>query len=222
MADFSPNTNLDDARKLRAFLLAVAGVLLLTSFALFTEAVAQKKALFEWDLYGKEQLHEYALANDAAREFFLRFTDLAAQRVLVVGAALVMLVLAFKREWWLALIWTTVTFGGFKLVTLLKAYYDRTRPSFIDPIVIEPSPSMPSGHAADATLVFGMLAYLWIRFTRRSGWIATPFLGVFVASIGFSRVYLGVHFVSDVVAGILIGAGVVALGVAAAEATRER
>jgi membrane-associated phospholipid phosphatase len=222
MPDFSPNTNWDDARKLRAFLLAVDGLLLLTSFALFTEAALQKKAFYEWDLYGKEQLHEYALANAAARTFFLRFTDLASQQVLLAGAALVLVVLAVKRAWRLGLIWSCTTLGGFKLVSLVKVYYDRARPSFVDPIIVELSPSMPSGHTADATLLVGMLAYLLIRFTRRSGWIALPFLAVFIIGIAFSRVYLGAHYVSDVIAGMFFGAGVAALGMAAAEATRER
>jgi membrane-associated phospholipid phosphatase len=222
MSEFSPNTDLNDARKLRAFSLAVAGVLLLTSFALMTEATLQKKAFVEWDLYCKERLHEYALGNTAAREVFLRFTDLASQRLMLIVAGAVLIALAVKREWWLGLVWSVVTFGGFKLVSLLKSYYDRSRPWFVDPIIFAPSPSLPSGHTADATLVFGMLAYLWIRFTRCSGWIAAPFVGLFIVAIAFSRVYLGVHYLSDVVAGVLVGAGCVALGMAAAETTRER
>lgn len=222
MADFSPNTNLDDARKLRAFALAVAGVLLLTSFGLLTEAVLQHKAFYEWDIVCKDQLHQHALTHEAAREFFLRFTDLASRPALLVYTVAVLIALLFARHRRLSAFWLAVTFGGFKLIELLKEYYNRARPEFLEPIVKEMSPSMPSAHTAGATLVFGMLAYLLIRFTRRAGWYLAPLLGVLVVAIGYSRLYLGAHWLSDVVCGWLLGAGCVALAMAAAESSRER
>ena len=222
MTDFSPNSNLDDARKLRAFALAAAGILLLTSLGLLAETVLQHKVFYESDILCKDELHQHALTHDGLRDFFLRFTDLAGRPALLVYTVAVLIALLFARHRRLSAIWLAVTFGGFKLIELLKDYYARQRPEFLEPIVKELSPSMPSAHTAGATLVFGMLAYLLIRFTRRAGWYLAPLLGVVIVGIGFSRLYLGAHWLSDVVCGWLLGSGCVALAMAAAESSRER
>ncbi len=222
MAEFSPNTDLDDARKLRAFILAATGVLLLTSFGLMSEATLQRKVFYQSDMLSSSSLHQHALTRETPRKFFLALTNLAGQPALMLFTVAVLTVLVFRRHRRLAAIWLAVTFGGFKLVELLKAYYARPRPEFIEPIVQEWSASMPSAHTAGATLVFGLLTYLLIRFTRRLGWILAPLFALLIFAIGFSRVYLGAHWLSDVVGGWLLGSGVVALGMSAAEAWRER
>lgn len=222
MADFSPNTNLDDARKLRAFALAVASVLLLTSFGLMAEATLQRKVFYEWDTLTSSYLHLHALTHETARESMIALTNLAGRTALMIYTVAVLSVLVFMRQRRLAAIWLAVTFGGLKLVEMLKEYYTRPRPEFIEPIVRELSASMPSAHTTGATIVFGFLTYLLIRFTRRLGWMLAPLFGLFIVAIGFSRLYLGAHWLSDVVGGWLLGSGIVALGMSAAEGWRER
>lgn len=222
MDDFSPNTNLNDARKLRAASLLAAGLLLLISFGLLTEAVLQRKAFYEWDVICKDELHRHALTHETTRTLFLRLTDLASRPALFVETIAVLIALLFAWHRRLGAIWLALTFGGFKLIELLKDYYARPRPKFLEPILQEASTSIPSAHTAAATIVFGMLAYLLIRFTRRAGPYLAAACGLLILAIGFSRVYLGAHWLSDVVAGWLLGAGLVALAMAAAESSRER
>jgi len=65
--------------------------------------------------------------------------------------------------------------------------------------------SYPSGHAMTATICFGMLVYLFLRAIVRVRYVALSLLALWLATIGFSRLYLGVHWPTDVLAGYLAG-----------------
>jgi membrane-associated phospholipid phosphatase len=93
----------------------------------------------------------------------------------------------------------------------LKTSIARARPDLLEPIVVERGFSFPSGHAALSTVAYGILAVLVIRSglplaVRRAVVIA---LGVLVILIGLSRVWLGVHYPTDVMAGWAAGATIV-------------
>src|SRR5260221_1291141 len=120
MSTFSPNTNPADARKLRSAALAVAGALLLASSGLFSESVLQRKLLVSEDIVYKEQLHVHAMANDDLRNVMSGLTHLADSHYLVYQACIVLIVLLYLRQLRLALVWSAVRFGGFKLDDLLK------------------------------------------------------------------------------------------------------
>ncbi|MBU1463347.1 MAG: phosphatase PAP2 family protein, partial [Alphaproteobacteria bacterium] len=87
----------------------------------------------------------------------------------------------------------------------LKLVYDRPRPDLVEQLVSVQTPSFPSGHAAGNMMMFGALAML---ARRRGGYGAA---GMMIALIGISRVWLGVHWPSDVTAGWIEGLGWLAL-----------
>lgn len=93
---------------------------------------------------------------------------------------------------------------------VFKAVLSRARPDIVMRLVdVDQSWSLPSGHAANSAAVYGAIALVatvlwWRKRQRRAIWAAT---GVLVFAIGLSRVWLGVHWPSDVVAGWLVGAG---------------
>jgi len=134
--------------------------------------------------------------------------------------------LAAKRQWaWVCVVVLAVP-GGLGLNHLLKLVFERARPRWEDPLLSLSSYSFPSGHAAGATLVYGVLAaYLMANATtprRRIDWaILAAFL---VALVGLSRMYLGVHYLSDVLAAVCSSAAwlVLCLGVVHAAAARHR
>lgn len=97
--------------------------------------------------------------------------------------------------------------GALALGPVLKAVVERPRPALSDHVVFVHSWSYPSGHSLNSMAVLGLLTVLAIR--ERPGALrrtALAVLGAFlVVVVGFSRVYLGVHWPSDVLAGWLIG-----------------
>ena len=106
-----------------------------------------------------------------------------------------------------AILLVAATVGGILLDNLLKVGFARPRPQVFewgDHVV---SFSFPSGHAMSSTVVYGTVAYLAARLQGRAqSRMLTLLIAAFVIfSIGFSRVYLGVHYPSDILAGILVG-----------------
>lgn len=134
-------------------------------------------------------------------------TYLGSVAVVSVLTALAGLFLAARREWyWMLKLFLSV-FGGMLLNVLLKVAFHRHRPTFDDPIQILTTYSFPSGHALAATLFYGTIAaFLSARFPQWPRRLSIFFAAAFLISlVAFSRIYLGVHYLSDVLGGITAG-----------------
>ena len=109
--------------------------------------------------------------------------------------------------------WLVVTvFGGAGLGVGLKEIVGRARPVLLDPVSAAPGLSFPSGHALGASIGCCLLLLITLRFLPRRGRIAAVIAAaVIVGVVALARVVLGVHFVSDVLAGIALGVGWVAV-----------
>ena len=119
--------------------------------------------------------------------------------------------LAFRRRWRALGAWVLTWVAAEVLLTAAKAYFHRGRPP--NALVATTGYSFPSGHAvAGAATAVALVLVLLPSGPRRRKWEAIALLFAFV--MAFSRVYLDAHWLSDVVAGVLLGAGV-ALGSAA-------
>ena len=113
-----------------------------------------------------------------------------------------------RRAWWTAA-WVVVAAAGISpLTTLLKDAVGRLRPQFADGGAVYQSLSYPSGHSSGiATLVTVLLVLAWplLAPPARRAWLA---LGVaLVLLVGLTRMWLGVHYLSDVVGGWALGLG---------------
>ena len=122
-------------------------------------------------------------------------------------SVLLALFLAWKRDWYWLLGLALAVPGGMLLNLLTKFAFHRQRPVFIDPIVTLSSYSFPSGHALASTVFYGTLAAYLVPRVKTAGWRAALLVGTFlmVMLVGLSRIYLGVHFLSDVVGAIAEG-----------------
>ena len=124
--------------------------------------------------------------------------------IVVIAAAW----LARRHDWRRFGLLVVAAGGGLLLDQVLKAIYQRARPASASEFVSSLSSwSFPSGHAMGSLVGYGVLAYLALAFVRGSAarrWIVGGTMALILA-IGLSRIYLGVHFPSDVIAGYLAG-----------------
>lgn len=106
-----------------------------------------------------------------------------------------------------ALLMLLSTVGAFLLSVILKLHFRRMRPQWPWALMHEESYSFPSGHSVIAVVLYGTLLYLGMRHLtgrwQRTTAVASAI--VLIAAIGCSRIYLGVHYPSDVAAGYLVG-----------------
>ena len=97
--------------------------------------------------------------------------------------------------------------GAGGLDTAMKLHYRRIRPDLPWAFVHEHSFSFPSGHSVMAVVLYGMLTYLLLQYECKAWERTVLVLGsvVLIVGIGLSRIYLGVHYPSDVLAGYIVG-----------------
>jgi undecaprenyl-diphosphatase len=161
---------------------------------------------------------ERAVTRSAALLDVAQVVTLLGDPLLVtVAAALLAAALAVGGHPRLALYVVAARVGAIVLSTGLKVAVDRVRPVFDDPVAAESTASFPSGHALGSAAFFLSAALVLRPLLARRLPIWTLLLpAVLVAvAVAASRVLLGVHYLSDVVAGFLLGAGWVALCTAA-------
>jgi len=158
------------------------------------------------DLALLDQTH--TLANPAATTF-MQVITLPGSAPALALVVLVSAIILFLRHAWveaLGLIAASACAG--LLDAILKLWFHRARPSVEWALASEPTFSFPSGHAMLSLVVYGMLLYLILRLSHSfligaaASLIALPL----ILAIGLSRVYLGVHYPSDILAGYLAGA----------------
>ena len=184
------------------FVLVAAGWL----FGAIAEDVVNRDApLGTLDLDVASWLH--AQATPAMTSLMLALSDLGAPVTVIAITLLTAAVLTVKRCWYRLVFLLLATVGGEVVNFLMKKAVHRQRPFFEDPIVTLTSFSFPSGHAMGSTVLYGALAAIVVWPMRQWRWrMATVCAAaLLVALICFSRIYLGVHYLSDVVAGCLAG-----------------
>jgi PAP2 superfamily protein len=154
--------------------------------------------------------HAWAVSKrtPAATSFFTVMTLIGSPPALIglVVAVSALLIFTHRYRWFLYLLITT---GGESLLNMeLKRYFARARPDLAEMLRLAHGYSFPSGHAMGSTVVFGALSYL--AFRTRTSWrwksAALALVCTLVFAVALSRVYLGEHWISDVAAGVAVGA----------------
>ena len=210
---------LDPAERygLRLTLFAFAVILVAVPFGFLTEQVVRSGPLLRIDQGVADTVHEWALRQPDVFVTFLNVVSwLGKPPFLIAIAGLsAAYVLWHDRRRLCVFIVTTATLGGL-IDTVVKVLVNRPRPEFETALAHALGKSFPSGHAMSSTVVYGTLLLVFLpvvpRRARRYVAGATVALVLLIAA---SRIALGVHFLSDVLGGIVLGLAWLAASVAA-------
>lgn len=213
--------NPDERYGLRLTLLAVALVLTAIPFGLLLQQVLVDGPVVRADAAAAEWIHD-AVVDVPALVTFMRVVSFLGKPIwlyIVVGAAV--LWLAVRSQWRLAAFLVATPLLGGLVDTVIKVAVDRDRPDFDEPIAHAMGKSFPSGHSMSSVVAYGALAVVFVPVVARR--LRPPLLGAVAALcflIGVSRLALGVHFLSDVLGGWILGVAWLAAGTAAFEVWR--
>ncbi|WP_018479993.1 phosphatase PAP2 family protein [Pontibacter roseus] len=161
----------------------------------------------------------YGIRSNWLSQLLYSFTQLGTREAVFAMGGLATVIFLYRRRYTAILVfWLTMAGVGLS-VQYGKKLISRERP---DKVAFYPEHnfSFPSGHATTAMGLYGMLAYFLYRHfrgQRRERRLSLLATGIAIVLIGFSRIYLGVHFLSDVLAGFILGAMWVLLGISLME-----
>ena len=152
-------------------------------------------------------------ATEPFTDVFRAITTFGNFATLIVVVVIAVTVLWRRGERTDALFVAVAFLGAQVLSSGMKLGFRRERPFFPDPLATESTFSFPSGHALVSLAVYGSIALVVARRLpkRRDRILLLAATGLLVLAIGFSRLYLGVHFLSDVLAGYAAGIAWLAL-----------
>jgi undecaprenyl-diphosphatase len=161
-------------------------------------------------------VHSYfiALRHELLTPIMIGFTRLGDEAIAYPAVVLMTLVLGLwvsRRS--AVLFFLTLLFSA-GLNTWLKLSIGRLRPD-IEPVLVVHEYSFPSGHAMNSIVFFGLASYLLLRKVQQR-WQKVVFLAMMIGIsffMGMSRVYLGVHYLSDIIAGYGLGMVIVWLSI---------
>lgn len=186
----------------RGFLVCLAGVI---AFGLVADEMGEgDTAVF--DAAVREGVNSFsAPVLTQAMIFFSFVGDWPFLTILGLAIFAFLLYIKWKRE---AVIFLITNVGELILNFSLKGFYQRSRPEPLFDYALPPSYSFPSGHALGSFCFFGILAWILAANveTTRAKWAIYVAAALLVFLIGLSRIYLGVHYPSDIVAGYLVAA----------------
>lgn len=172
----------------------------LIGFLALAEDVFNKE-IMKGDIVGYNLISKYLISDFITP--IAKFITNFGGAIFVIAIALILAILIKNKKISLSIIINLITITG--LNQLLKRILQRPRPTEYK-IVEESGYSFPSGHSMVSMAFYGYLIYLVYKYVKNKylKWTLIVILSILIGSIGISRIYLGVHYTSDVLAGFLI------------------
>ena len=148
----------------------------------------------------------YGLRTPPLTSLMFGFTFLASTPFFLVTSSSILLFLISKQKRSEAILFSSLFYMGVILNLVLKELFNRPRPT-LTPLIHEHFASFPSGHSMNSFIFYFSLVYLFYHFTKNKlltscFMILATFI---VCAVGISRIYLGVHFPTDVLGGYIAG-----------------
>lgn len=166
----------------------------------------------------------YAVRDDSLLQLFIRITGLGSHYTIFGLVFIVAIILAYRKRWVLITGLCVSVFGSAVSAYVLKELIARPRPDvFMHAYTPTTLYSFPSIHAALSVAFYVFI--LWLLYdTLPAAWrhVANGAVTALILAIGFSRLYLGVHYPSDVLGGYILGGAFVLLGIKVAKYLEQR
>jgi membrane-associated phospholipid phosphatase len=177
------------------------------TFGLLAVNVRTNGPLLAWDSPIDQALHvrathDFWLSFDAMRFSATLGRETAAGIVVLLG-----LYWLWKRSWRPLSMLLAGVIGGNIWFEALSRFFGRHRSIFSDPLDPLPGPSFPSGHSLTAILLYGLILYLVLPRLRSWPWrlLAAFNAALIIVLVGYSRLYMGAHYPTDVLGGYAFG-----------------
>jgi membrane-associated phospholipid phosphatase len=162
-----------------------------------------EKEAFSFDTTFLLWIHQFA--NPVTDQVMLFITQLGNPNVVIPIAIITLIFLYLDRHYSEAKFFAFACLGGAILNTGLKLVFSKPRPALWHRLIVETSYSFPSGHALGAVVLYGAIAYLGTAYYPRFAQLIYGGAIAVITLIGLSRLYLGVHWPTDIIAGYSIG-----------------
>ena len=189
-----------------ATITVVSGFALLVACLVVLGSIAEgirSQEVFALDTWATPFLH--GIASPGLDAFMNLLTDLGSILVLPVIFLAIQAGLLWRRRYRAGVFLLAASIGSLVIQGTMKLFFARPRPQLPYAHVL-PDYSFPSGHTMNAVVVYGAIALiLWSILGRRAGLIAILIAALLAVGVGISRIYLGYHYLTDVVGGILAG-----------------
>lgn len=180
---------------------SVVGIFLpLSGFMVLASHVWNQGKGFVWDIPLLQWVHQ--TARPLLDAIALHLTPLGVSWGVIPSLTVLGAILIYQRHWRSLLYLIVTPVGSFLLNRTLKLYFHRERPHLWDVFAPDLSFAFPSGHAMSSTSFAIVLIVL--AWHTRWRWLVFTLASLFVLTIGWTRIYLGMHYPSDVLAGWLL------------------
>ncbi len=211
----------------KAYIVAhvVGGVVLIALLMWAFAALADELPENGWMVHLDHAVTNFVQArNSEGGERFFVVVSLFGAPLLSALVAVMSLIYASRRDWLRAGLVAFTATSGALLNAALKQVFHRGRPEFATEFIAHHSWSFPSGHAMESLIGYGVMAYLLLEHAGDAMWrrLLVAAVVILIILIATSRVYLGVHYLSDVIAGWLAGGAWLVVCIAAYRAERRR
>ncbi|MEH1867188.1 MAG: phosphatase PAP2 family protein [Nostoc sp.] len=190
-------------------LITTIGIVGLTSCLLILFVLAQlaeevlERDAFRFDTNFLLWLHQFA--NPNLDNLMLFITNLGNPTTVVIVVGVNLLLLWWRRYREEARFFLLACLGAFILNTGLKLFFSKPRPELWHQLISEKSFSFPSGHALGSMVLYGFIAHELATHYPRFAKLIYSLTVILIAAIGISRLYLGVHWPTDIIAGYGVG-----------------
>jgi len=174
-------------------------------FADIAEDMARETVTRQLDEEISSWFHLHATAIRTRLAFGVTFFGSVS---FVAAASVCSAVILGLRKCWYRLLALVLVMGGGSLLNIfLKHFFHRQRPVFENPLLTLSSYGFPSGHTMGSTLLYGVIALIVAHSVRKWRWraVITCLAILWVALVGVSRIYLGAHYLTDVLGAIAVG-----------------